>query len=158
MIHFTYYHVASKNRDCSSVIYLDAVVISTYKVGVLQSAIIQRSKCQFLKFSMYSKMTLRKQKWLTFHRPVSSRLFKKNYISHISRSAFLLYPQYLNSIWNVMWCTLMKIASILHKHCIRVYSICLRTWLRSPLIKPNKNNFAGPRYFLLPLLYTENFY
>ena len=39
MIRFTNYHAALKNREFPSVIYLGAVVIGTYKVDVLQSAI-----------------------------------------------------------------------------------------------------------------------
>ena len=53
-----------------------------------------RSECRFLKFSMYSIYETR-----SCISQVSSRfLKKKNFISRISRSAYLLYPQYQNSI------------------------------------------------------------
>ena len=59
-----------------------------------------RSECQFLKFSINSTY---KTCFIVTERTcitqVSSRLLKKkNFISHISRSAYLLYPQYQNSI------------------------------------------------------------
>ena len=44
---------------------------------------------------------VRKQKGIKFHRcGRSSRLLKKIFIAHISRSAYLLYPQNQNSTWN----------------------------------------------------------
>ena len=61
-------------------------------------------------------------------------------------------------VWPFYTCpaTLMKIASIPHIHCIRVYCLC--TWLTSPLINLNKTNCEGPRNILLPLLHTDFFF
>ena len=119
------------------------------KVSLVYSEVVKRkckrSKCWFLEFYMYSTYetcfiaTFRKQNRLTFHRCQVVFWKKTLYLSHISSSAFLLYPQYQNNNWTVIGCNLTKIVSIIYIYIVFEYLfVCTPDWYhhQSNQIKP----------------------